>query len=87
MPGKAIRDCVRYGLVLVRPVWVYTCGCKSRCERITANKVKRNSAKSLSGVLTIAYFDCLGLSRLSWFQLLESPGAHPHAGLCGRGVA
>jgi len=31
-------------------------------------------------VLAIAYFDKLGLLGLSWPQLLEPPGADPHAG-------
>jgi hypothetical protein len=46
----------------------------------------RNSAKSLNAVLTIAYFDQLGLPRLLWPQLLEPPGADPHASWCGRGT-
>ena len=26
----------------MRPAWAHTCGCKSRCELVTASKVKRN---------------------------------------------
>ena len=45
------------------------------------------SATLLNTVLTIAYFDQLGVPRLSSPQLLEPPGADPHAGWCGRGAA
>ena len=34
---------------------------------------------------TTAPFDRLGMSRLSRPQLLEPPGADPHAGWCGMG--
>jgi len=45
----------------------------------------RNSSKSLNNVMPIAWFDGLGLPRLSGPQSLELPGADPHAGWCGRG--
>ena len=47
----------------------------------------RNSLSALHNVLTIAYFDRLGMSRLTCPQLPEPPGADPHAGWCGRGPA
>ena len=31
---------------MVRPVWAHTCGCKSRCELVTASKVKRNCVRA-----------------------------------------
>ena len=31
---------------LVRPAWAHTCGCKSRCELVTASKVKRNCVRA-----------------------------------------
>ena len=31
---------------IVRPAWAHTCGCKSRCELVTASKVKRNCARA-----------------------------------------
>ncbi|WP_419964791.1 hypothetical protein [Pelomonas caseinilytica] len=47
-------------------------GCKSRRKLITANEAKRNSRRwwrnstaGLNGVLTIAWFDRLGLPPLS----------------------
>ena len=43
-----------------------------------------NSALALNSVLTIAYFDRLGMPRLTCPQLLEPPGADPYAGWCGR---
>lgn len=45
-----------------------------------------NSLSAVHHVLTIAYFDRLGLPHLSWHQLLEPPGADPHAEWCGRGT-
>jgi RNA-directed DNA polymerase len=45
----------------------------------------RNSDGLIKTVLTIRYFDRLGLPRLSSPQTLEPPGADPHAGWCGRG--
>lgn len=44
----------------------------------------RNSDRLLKTVLTIEYFDRLGVPRLSSPQLLEPPGADSHAGWCGR---
>jgi RNA-directed DNA polymerase len=56
-------------------------------HQIAANsrRWQRNSRYLLNGVFTIAYFDRLGMPRLSSPQLLEPPGADPHAGWCGRG--
>ena len=45
----------------------------------------RNSDGLLKTVLTVAYFDRMGLPRLSCPQALEPPGADPHARWCGRG--
>ena len=47
----------------------------------------RNSYLALNCVLTNAYFDRLGMPRLSSPQPLEPTGADPHAGWCGRGAA
>ena len=47
----------------------------------------RNSDRLLKMVLTIVYFDRLGMPRLSCPQTLEPPGADPHAGWCGRGAS
>lgn len=30
----------------MRPAWAHTCGCKSRCELVTASKVKRNCMRA-----------------------------------------
>ncbi len=46
----------------------------------------RTSAHGLHGVLTLAYFDRLGALACVEPQLLEPPGADPHAGWCGRGA-
>ena len=46
----------------------------------------RNSYRLINSILTIACFDRLGVPRLLWPQLLEPPGADPHAGSCGRGA-
>ena len=32
-------------MFMVRPAWAHTCGCKSRCELVTASKVKRNRVR------------------------------------------
>jgi len=45
----------------------------------------RNSDRLLKTVLTIAYFDGLGVPRMSLPQTLEPPGADPHARWCGIG--
>ena len=45
----------------------------------------RNSHMRLNRALPIAYFDRLGVPRLSLHQRLEPPGADPHVGWCGRG--
>ena len=37
----------------------------------------RNSDRLLKTLLTIPYFDRLGVPRLSWPQFLEPPGADP----------
>ncbi|TLD44255.1 MAG: hypothetical protein FAZ92_03491 [Accumulibacter sp.] len=57
-------------------------------QRIAANSRRwwRNSCLALNRVMPIAYVDRLGVPRLSWPQLLEPPGADPHAGWCGRGT-
>ena len=34
------------GFFSVRPAWAHTCGCKSRCELVTASKVKRNCVRA-----------------------------------------
>ena len=45
-----------------------------------------NSARMLHVALPNSYFDQLGIPRLATQpQLLEPPGADPHAGWCGRG--
>jgi RNA-directed DNA polymerase len=41
----------------------------------------------LKYILTVRYFDELGVPKFSIPQLLEPPGADPHAGWCGRGGA
>ena len=47
----------------------------------------RNSNGEIERVSTTAYFDKLGVPRLSSPQRLEPPGAEPHAGWYGRGTA
>lgn len=47
----------------------------------------RNSDRLLKTVMTIGYFDRLGVPRLSLPQLLEAPGADSHAGWCSRDAA
>jgi RNA-directed DNA polymerase len=56
-------------------------------KRVAANSRRwwRNSDGLLEAVLTIAYFDGLGVPRRSWPQILEPPGADRHSGWCGRG--
>ena len=29
----------------MRPAWVHTCGCESRCELVTVSKAKRNCVR------------------------------------------
>jgi acyl carrier protein len=45
----------------------------------------RNSSMGLNMALPIAYFDRLGVPPFALPQLLETAGAGPHAGWCGRG--
>ncbi len=33
-------------LILVRPAWAHSCGCKSRRKLVTANEVKRNCGRA-----------------------------------------
>lgn len=58
-------------------------------QQVAANSRRswRNSDKLLNSVLTLAYFDLLGVLRLSYPQLPEPSFADPHAGWCGRGTA
>ena len=45
-PKKSPVDPVFTGFFLVRPAWAHACGCKSRCELVTASKVKRNCTRA-----------------------------------------
>ena len=45
------------------------------------------SSMHVARVLDLAYYDRLGVPKFSCPQLLEPPGADPHAGWCGRGSA
>lgn len=44
----------------------------------------RNSEGAINRLLTIAYFNQMGVPRLSWPKASEPPGANSHAGWCGR---
>ena len=44
--GKCTKPLIFKGFLLVRPAWAHTCGCKSRCELVTASKVKRNCVRA-----------------------------------------
>ncbi len=61
----------------------------SVARRVAANSRRwwHNSAMLLNSVLTIAWFDRLGLPDSHEPQTLEPPGADPYAGWCGRGTA
>jgi group II intron reverse transcriptase/maturase len=60
---------------------------ESDARQVAANSRRwwHNSRMLLNRAMPIAYFDRLGVPRLSGPQLLEPPGADPHAGWCGRG--
>jgi RNA-directed DNA polymerase len=53
----------------------------------TGHRWWRNSDAAIKPVLTIAYFDQLGVPRLSSPHAIEPPGADPHAGRWGRAAS